>query len=115
MQKRPVRPVQPMQRPPDIGAHVGVAHKHVQKIHAFFQGSRNHVADEGLIESSAGELLRYRRAIGADHVINYREERFEGAVRKITGKKGVDVVFEHVGPDTWAGSLISLKRIYYRK
>jgi alcohol dehydrogenase len=50
------------------------------------------------------------KALGADHVINYREERFEGAVRKITGKKGVDVVFEHVGPDTWAGSLISLKR-----
>ncbi|MDH3302809.1 MAG: BtpA/SgcQ family protein [Acidimicrobiia bacterium] len=27
-----------------------------------------HVADEGIIESDAGELLRYRRAIGADHV-----------------------------------------------
>jgi hypothetical protein len=27
-----------------------------------------HVADEGLIESSAGTLLRYRRAIGAEHV-----------------------------------------------
>jgi uncharacterized protein len=27
-----------------------------------------HVADEGLIESSAGVLLRYRRAIGADHI-----------------------------------------------
>ncbi len=50
------------------------------------------------------------RALGADHVINYREERFEGAVRKLTGKKGVDVVFEHVGADTWAGSLLSLKR-----
>jgi membrane complex biogenesis BtpA family protein len=28
-----------------------------------------HVADEGLIESCAGELLRYRRTIGADHVL----------------------------------------------
>lgn len=27
-----------------------------------------HVADEGIIQSSAAELLRYRRAIGADHV-----------------------------------------------
>ncbi len=27
-----------------------------------------HVADEGIIESSAGNLLRYRRAIGADHI-----------------------------------------------
>jgi alcohol dehydrogenase len=50
------------------------------------------------------------RALGADHVINYREERFEGVVRKITRKKGVDVVFEHVGADTWAGSMLSLKR-----
>ena len=50
------------------------------------------------------------RALGADHVINYRTDRFEHAVRKITGKKGVDVVFEHVGADTFLGSLLSLKR-----
>lgn len=50
------------------------------------------------------------RALGADHVINYREDRFEGVVRRITGKKGVDVVFEHVGADTWQGSLLSMKR-----
>jgi alcohol dehydrogenase len=49
-------------------------------------------------------------ALGADHVINYREERFEGMVRKLTGKKGVDVVFEHVGADTWAGSMLSMKK-----
>lgn len=50
------------------------------------------------------------RRLGADHVINYRGERFEHVVRKLTGKKGVDVVFEHVGADTFAGSLLSLKR-----
>ncbi|UUP15991.1 zinc-binding dehydrogenase [Nitratireductor thuwali] len=50
------------------------------------------------------------KALGADHVINYREDRFEGAVRKITRKRGVDVVFEHVGADTWAGSMLCLKR-----
>lgn len=49
-------------------------------------------------------------ALGADHVINYREERFEGVVRKLTAKRGVDVVFEHVGADTWAGSLLSMRR-----
>jgi NADPH:quinone reductase-like Zn-dependent oxidoreductase len=31
-------------------------------------------------------------------------------VRKLTRKKGVDVVFEHTGADTWAGSLLSMKR-----
>jgi alcohol dehydrogenase len=50
------------------------------------------------------------KAIGADHVVNYRTERFEGAVRKLTGRKGVDVVFEHVGADTFNGSLLCLKR-----
>src|SRR5438128_3598679 len=50
------------------------------------------------------------KAIGADHVINYRTERFEGAVRKLTAKKGVDVVFEHVGAETFNGSLLCLKR-----
>ena len=50
------------------------------------------------------------KELGADHVINYRTDRFEGAVRKITAKKGVDVVFEHVGADTFNGSLLCLKR-----
>ncbi len=50
------------------------------------------------------------KALGADHVINYREERFEGEVRRLTKRKGVDVVFEHVGADTWNGSLLCLKR-----
>ncbi|WP_394688558.1 zinc-binding dehydrogenase [Hoeflea sp.] len=50
------------------------------------------------------------KALGADHVINYREDRFEGVVRKLTKKRGVDVVFEHVGADTWAGSMLSLRR-----
>lgn len=47
--------------------------------------------------------------LGADHAINYRTERFEGVVRKLTRKRGVDVVFEHVGTDTFPGSLFSLK------
>jgi alcohol dehydrogenase len=50
------------------------------------------------------------RALGADHAINYRVERFEHIVRKLTAKKGVDVVFENVGADTFNGSLLSLKR-----
>lgn len=56
------------------------------------------------------EKAEKARALGADHVINYRTDRFEGAVRKLTAKKGVDVVFEHVGAETFPGSLLSLKR-----
>jgi alcohol dehydrogenase len=50
------------------------------------------------------------KALGADHVINYRKERFETITRKLTGKKGVDVAFEHVGAETFNGSLLCLKR-----
>jgi alcohol dehydrogenase len=50
------------------------------------------------------------KALGADYVVNYRNDRFEHVTRKITAKKGVDVVFEHVGADTFNGSLLCLKR-----
>ncbi|WP_416355139.1 zinc-binding dehydrogenase [Aureimonas phyllosphaerae] len=56
------------------------------------------------------EKIEPAKALGADHVINYRADRFEGVVRKLTRKKGVDVVFEHVGKDTFAGSMLCLKR-----
>lgn len=56
------------------------------------------------------DKIERAKALGADHVINYREDRFEGVVRKLTKKKGVDVVFEHVGADTWAGSMLCMKR-----
>jgi alcohol dehydrogenase len=58
----------------------------------------------------SAEKAKKVTALGADHVINYREERVSGRVRKITDRQGVDVVFEHVGPDTWEGSIMSLKR-----
>jgi NADPH:quinone reductase-like Zn-dependent oxidoreductase len=58
----------------------------------------------------SAEKAEKARTLGADHVINYREDRFEGVVRKLTRKQGVDVVFEHTGADTWAGSLLSMKR-----
>jgi len=50
------------------------------------------------------------KALGADHVINYKTERFEGVTRKLTAKKGVDVVFEHVGGEGFNASLLCLKR-----
>ncbi len=62
--------------------------------------------------TTVGSDEKARRALelGADHAINYRTERFEGKVRKLTKKRGVDVVFEHVGADTWAGSMFSLRK-----
>ena len=48
------------------------------------------------------------KALGADHVVNYNTHNFSTTARRVTGKRGVDVVFEHVGASTWAGSLLSL-------
>jgi NADPH:quinone reductase-like Zn-dependent oxidoreductase len=48
-------------------------------------------------------------ALGADHAVNYSEKNFSTVARRVTNKRGVDVVFEHVGAATWAGSLLSLR------
>lgn len=49
-------------------------------------------------------------ALGAHHVIDYRACDFAAEARRLTDKLGVDVVFEHVGEATFAGSLKVLKR-----
>lgn len=46
---------------------------------------------------------------GYDHVINYAEEDFAGRVRELTSGKGVDVVYDSVGKDTFPKSLDCLK------
>lgn len=48
-------------------------------------------------------------AHGYDHVINYRTDNFASAVKEITGGKGVDVVYDSVGKDTYPASLDCIK------
>lgn len=50
------------------------------------------------------------RELGAAETILYRETDFVAEVRRLTGKRGVDVVFEHVGADTFERSLRALAR-----
>ena len=45
------------------------------------------------------------KSLGADEVINYQREDFEARVRSLTAERGVEVVFEHIGPQTWEKSL----------
>src|ERR1700752_2068021 len=49
-----------------------------------------HVADEGLIEASAGALLRYRRSMGADHIRVFADIKKKHSAHAIT--KDVDIV-----------------------
>ncbi|HTO89989.1 MAG TPA: BtpA/SgcQ family protein [Candidatus Sulfotelmatobacter sp.] len=48
-----------------------------------------HVADEGLIEADAGELLRYRRVIGAEGVAVFADVKKKHAAHAITGDMDV--------------------------
>ena len=49
------------------------------------------------------------RKLGAEHVIDRKSEDVQARVREITGRRGVDVVFEHVGEATWEQSVAALK------
>ena len=60
--------------------------------------------------SSTAAKLERARQLGADEVINYVEQDFQAEVMRLTGKRGVDVVFEHVGGDVWEPSVRSLTR-----
>ncbi len=50
------------------------------------------------------------KELGADAGINYTTQSVPEEVKKLTRGRGVDVVFEHVGPATWEGSLKSLAK-----
>ncbi|WP_137972753.1 quinone oxidoreductase [Pseudomonas sp. F(2018)] len=100
----------------------------MKKIHAFREGDSIllHAAagGVGLIVSQWAKLLgltvigtvssaakaEVARAHGCDHVIDYSHEDVAQRVRQLTDGRGVDVVFDSVGKDTFMGSLDSLKR-----
>lgn len=60
--------------------------------------------------SSADWKLERAKELGADEVINYNETDFVEAIMKRTGKRGVDVVIEHVGGDFLGKSIKCLTR-----
>lgn len=60
--------------------------------------------------ATAGTEAKLERAreTGADDVINHRTADVGAEVRRLTGKKGVEVVVEHVGQATWERSILAL-------
>jgi NADPH:quinone reductase-like Zn-dependent oxidoreductase len=85
-----------------LGASGGVGHAAVQ--------IAAHAGAEVYATASTDEKLRYAEEIGADHVINYEATDFADEIRDYTGKRGVDVVVDHVGEATWDSSLRSLAK-----
>ncbi|MEO7969755.1 MAG: zinc-binding dehydrogenase [bacterium] len=58
--------------------------------------------------SSANKLAK-AKDLGADEVVNYSKDDWPKEVKRLTNRRGVDVVFEHTGAATWPGSIASLK------
>src|SRR5690242_17287680 len=62
-----------------------------------------------VIATAGGEAKMARaKELGADHVIDHYQQDISAEVKKITARRGVDVVFEHVGQATWQKSFESL-------
>ena len=60
--------------------------------------------------TSTAEKASRAKALGADETILYTEVDFLDEVRRLTKKRGVDIVFEHVGGETFERSLRALAK-----
>lgn len=81
------------------GSGVGVAAVQIAKLY----GARV-IATVG-----SDEKIAPARELGADEVINYRTTDFAAAVKKLTDKRGVDAVIEHVGGATFTASIRAVR------
>jgi NADPH:quinone reductase-like Zn-dependent oxidoreductase len=62
-----------------------------------------------VIATAGGEAkLAKAKALGADYAIDHYKQDISAEVKKITERRGVDVVVEHVGAATWPKSVESL-------
>ena len=60
--------------------------------------------------ASSEEKLEKAKKLGADVLINYKEKDFVEEIKTLTGKKGVDVVFEHTGGNIFEKSIPTLTK-----
>jgi NADPH:quinone reductase-like Zn-dependent oxidoreductase len=80
------------------GSGVGMAAIQIAKLH----GARV------IATAGSDDKLQKARGLGADEVINHHGEDVVARVKALTGKRGVDVVIEHVGEATWERSILAL-------
>jgi NADPH:quinone reductase-like Zn-dependent oxidoreductase len=60
--------------------------------------------------ASTDEKLQQARALGADETINHKTQDLVAEVKRLTGKRGVDIVFEHVGAEVWQQVILATTR-----
>jgi len=83
-----------------LGAGSGIGSAAIQI--AKFAGARV------LATAGTDEKLQKARELGADALINHSTQKIAEVVKELTHRRGVDVVFEHVGAATWEASMRSL-------
>jgi NADPH:quinone reductase-like Zn-dependent oxidoreductase len=84
-----------------LGANSGVGIAAIQIAKLFSATVITTAGNESKIEKAL--------ALGADYVINHYAHKISDEVKKITERRGVDIVVEHVGAATWDESLKSLR------
>lgn len=70
-----------------------------------------HISDAKVIVTAGSKRkLDFCRELGADVLINYKEQSFDEEVLKATNGKGVDLILDFVGADYWNKNLASIKK-----
>ncbi|HEX9101644.1 MAG TPA: alcohol dehydrogenase catalytic domain-containing protein, partial [Polyangia bacterium] len=82
------------------GSGVGVAAVQIARLH----GARV------IATASTDDKLARARALGADETINHASQDLVAEVKRLTGKRGVDIIFEHVGAEVWPKLILSVAR-----
>jgi 2-desacetyl-2-hydroxyethyl bacteriochlorophyllide A dehydrogenase len=60
--------------------------------------------------TSSEDKAEKLNTLGADEVINYKTQKVLEQVRRLTNKKGVEVVFDHIGASVWEDSIKGLAK-----
>lgn len=81
------------------GSGVGVAAIQIAKLY----GARV------IATAGSDDKVARAKALGADHGVNYATSDFVAEAKKLTDKRGVDAVIEHVGGETFAGSIKAVR------
>jgi len=77
---------------------------------AAIQVAKNVIGATVITTTSTDEKAQKASELGADEVINYRNENVADRVKEITGGRGVNVVLDHVGADFWPDAIASLAK-----
>jgi tumor protein p53-inducible protein 3 len=77
---------------------------------AAIQLAKQLCAAEVIVTAGSKSKLDYCRELGADTLINYKEQSFDDEVLKATNGRGVDLILDFIGADYWQKNFASIKK-----